>query len=154
MRWGFGVLSLIVIGGTVHSPQEFRSRYHLVESYEIRPGVLATPTYAESGMLCEVSIEKRHVNGDTVDLGSTIPRKESLEIIDELAPPYERGKAIIQWGGFDYIDEISGSMAVATADYQDVSVQIFRTRSDPGDTAVILKWKNACEPSSNDKHIP
>jgi hypothetical protein len=120
-----------------------------VESYEIRPGVLATPAYSKNGALCEVSIEKRHVQRDTVDLGSTIPRKVVLEMIDELAPPSERGKATVQLGGLDYMDVISGSMAIATAEYQNVSVRIFRTRSESGDTAVVLKWKNDCGSREN-----
>jgi len=153
MKRIFGVLSLAFLVGATYPDHDLRSKYPRVESYEIRPGVMATPTYAESGVLCEVSIEKRHVNQDTVDLGSTIPRKVALEIIDELAPPYERGKATFQLAGFDYMDVISGPMAVAMADYENVSVQIFRTRSDSGDTAVIITWKNTCESSQKSGRV-
>jgi hypothetical protein len=125
-----------------------------VESYEIRPGVLATPKYARNGALCQISIEKRHVQDASVDLGSTIPHKLSLEMIEELAPPSERGRADLQFAGSDYIYAGSGSMEIATADYKNILVQIFKTRSDPGDTAVILKWKNACDTPQKSKRTP
>jgi hypothetical protein len=80
-----------------------------------------------------------------VDLDGTIPREIVLELIDELAPPAERGKSTREPGSFDY-DFISGSMVVTPIDYENVSIQIHRTRPGFGDKAVILRWKNACDP--------
>jgi len=126
----------------MYAAPEFQSRYARVESYEIRPGILATPDYSSDGTLCEISVEKRHVHRDTVELGATIPRKLSLEMIDELAPPSERGKPTIKIGDQEYIDEINGSTVITIATYENISVQIFRARSDTGDVAVILRWNN------------
>lgn len=160
MKWILGVTSLVFISlPVVHPARDFESRYPRFESYQIRPGVFATPRYAETGILCAVSIEKRHVQGDTVDLGSTIQHKVALEIIDELAPPSERGKATMQLAGHDYIDLINGSSTVSIAEYENVSVQIHGTSThatitDSGDLAVILTWKNICSSANRSDRTP
>jgi hypothetical protein len=147
MKLALGACALIFVAGIAHPDRDFNTRYNRVESYEIRPGTFATPSYTDSGALCEVSIEKRHVQGGKVDLSSTLSRKVVLGIIDELAPSYERGKATMQLAGSDYIDVINGSSDVAMADYDNVSIQIFGNRSDSGDIAAIIKWKNVCASS-------
>ena len=129
---------------SAHPAKELQSRYRRVESYEIRPGILATPTYGDTGQLCKLSVEKRHVQADVVEMSPTMPSKLTHEIIDELAPDSERGRRTRASGPFDY-ETISGSVAVLLLDYENVSVQIYRDRSGSGDTAVILKWKkSAC----------
>ena len=122
-----------------------------MEVYEIRPGVLAMPKYADDGELCQVSIEKLHIHQDVVELGvPTMSRATVLEMIDELAPPSERGKAISQLAGFDYIDVINGTADVAAANYENVLVQIHGSTSAPGDVAVVLDWKRkACASSKS-----
>jgi len=144
MKWIFGLSSVIFLAFGTHSAQEFQSRYTRVESYQIRPGVLGTPKYAANGILCEIFIEKRHIQGDTVELGPTIPHVLTLEMIDELVPPSERGKPIMQLGGSDYIDTVQGRIEITFAAYEKVSIQIFKATSDTGDTAAIVRWKNVC----------
>ena len=137
---GISILIVAILG--VSATHQALVRYPRVESYEIRPGVLAIPKYAENGEVCQVSIEKLHIQRDGVELGaSTMSRELVLEMIDELAPPSERGKAITQLAGFDYIDVINGTADVAAANYENVSVQIYGSTSTPGDAAVILSWK-------------
>ena len=142
MKWILRLSSFAFVGLGMYAAPGLQ-RYARVESYEIRPGILATPGYSSDGTLCEISVEKRHVQRDTVELGSTVPRKLALEMIDELAPPSERGKPTIKLANQEYIDEINGSTVITIATYENISVQIFRATSDPGDVAVILKWKNA-----------
>lgn len=151
MKWILAASSLMLVALNVNSGQQFESRYARVESYEIRPGVLAMPKYAKDGTLCQVSIEKLRVQPDAVDLGaSTMPRNLVLEMVDELAPPSERGSATVQLAGFDYIDIIDGSVDIATANYRNVSVQIYKTTSVPGDMAAVLQWnREACGTSSD-----
>lgn len=157
MKWFFGVLSLVVATGSLYSAHDFRSRYPVVESYEIRPGVLMTPKYAADGDVCEMIIEKRHVRGQTVDFSSSMPRESVLKMIDELAPPAERGKAIIQIAGFDYVTNVSGLVSTSNADYENVAIEIHsaESSSDYGDVAVSLRWKkNKCAPSATLKPLP
>jgi len=142
MKWIFGVSSLVIAVLGMHSAQELRSRYTRVESYEIRPGVLAMPKYAKDGTICQISIEKLHVQSDSVELGTpTMSHELVLEMIDELAPQSVRGNALTHFAGLDYVDEINGLTDVAVANYESISVRIFRLRSDDGDIAAILQWK-------------
>jgi hypothetical protein len=149
MKWILGISSSVLAVLSVDAAHQLLARYPRVESYEIRPGVLAMPKYAANGEVCQVSIEKPHIQRSSVELGaSTMPRELVLAMIDELAPPSERGKAITQLAGFDYIDVINGTADVAAANYENVSVRIYGSTSTPGDVAVILDWKRrACASS-------
>lgn len=151
MKWILGISSLVVVILGVPATHQFRASYPSVESYEIRPGVLAMPKYANDGELCQVSIEKLHIQQNGVELGvPTMSRQTVLKMIDELAPPSERGRAISQLAGFDYIDVINGTADVAAANYQNVSVKIYGSTSAPGDVAVVLVWKRkACGSSKS-----
>lgn len=152
MKWILGLLLLSALTAfSMHPARDFQSRYPRLESYEVRPDVLATPKYGAHGLLCEISIEKRHVQGDIVDLGATIPHELTVKIIDELAPPSERGKRTGVVGKFDY-EMISGTTAVTMLDYENITGQIYRATSGSGDTAIVLKWKNAC--GSPEKRVP
>lgn len=143
MRWILGISSLVFVALGVNPAQKFEARYNRVESYEIRPNILATPSYTDNGLLCKVSIEKRHVQADVVDISATIPRKVSMEIIDELAPPLERGPRNPRSGPFDY-EVGNGSTEVMTIEYENASVQIYSERSNYGDTAIVLTWDKNC----------
>ena len=149
MKWILGVSSLVVVILGQPATHQLLARYPRMESYEIRPGVLAMPKYAADGELCQVSIERLHIQQSGVELGvPTMSRETVLKMVDELAPPSERGKAISQLAGFDYIDVINGTADVAAANYDNVSVQIYGSTSVPGDVAVVLRWKRkACASS-------
>jgi hypothetical protein len=151
MKWLLGIsfVTLVIVG--VSATHQSLASYPRVESCEIRPGVLAMPRYADDGELCQVSIEKLHVQRNGVELGvPTMPRETVLKIIDELAPPSERGKAISQFAGFDYIDVINGTADIAAANYENLSVQIYGSTSASGDVAVVLRWKReACVSSKS-----
>jgi len=129
----------VLVTLSTHSGQNLLSRYSRVESYEIRPGVLMTPRYAPNGDLCEMVIEKRHVRGNTVDFSSSIEHASVLQMIDELAPPKERGSHI--GGPFDY-DSTEGNMAIQNIKYEHVAIAIYKTDAlpDPGDIAVLIDW--------------
>lgn len=149
MKWMLGISCLIVAILGVSATHQFLATYPRVEAYEIRPGVLAMPKYADDGELCQVAIEKLHVQQDVVELGvPTMPRATVLEMIDELAPPSERGKAISQLAGFDYIDVVNGTADISAANYENVLVQIHGSTSASGDVAVVLDWnRKACASS-------
>ena len=123
MKWMLGISSLIVVILGVPATHQFRVSYPRVEACEIRPGVLAMPKYADDGALYQISIEKLHIQQNVVELGvPTMSRETVLKMIYELAPPSERGKAISQLAGFDYIDVINGTADVSAANYENVLV--------------------------------
>ena len=72
--------------------KEFRA----VESYEIRPGIIATPFYSSSHEICKISLERRRYSADTVNMGAYISKQQIIEIFNDLARRDERGQPI--WG--------------------------------------------------------
>ncbi len=160
MKWVLGVIAVALTTTIIYRvqdrsrlAQDLGSRYPRVEVYEIRPDILATPTYTRSGALCQISVEKRHVEKNAVDLSGTIPHAVVRELIDELAPPYERGESTLEPGAFNY-DIISGSMVTTPIDYRNVSVEIDGLKESSGATALILRWKNVCDPDQVTEQDP
>lgn len=154
MKWIPGLACLIFASLPLSQAPDFGSRYPRVSSYEIRPGVLATPVYSPNGVLCEVSFEQRHVQTDAVHMQSDMPGDLVREIINELAPPYERGNPTWHIGEYEYLDIVTGNYVTSVADYDKVSVQIFKQGSASGDVAVIMRWKHACESSKDAQPRP
>ena len=147
MKSLLGMCSLFLAFFIFKPAQDWQSRYRRVEAYEIRPDILATPTYTKKGLLCTVSVEKRHVQADVVDMDPTIPREVAMAIIDELAPPSERGPRSPNVGPFDY-DVIEGSVVFRSLQFENVSIVIYRNRSGFGDAAVVLTWDKNCSAKS------
>jgi hypothetical protein len=138
----------------VASPQNNKfSKYKVVEAYEIRPGILMMPKYAEDGQVCEIGLERRRYSPETIRLDADIPETDVTEIVDELAPDAEKGPRNKGTLPFDLIETDGGAMTTIR-DYENVSVQIFShvlnnerrgTKVEPN-VAVAIKWKNrTCE---------
>src|SRR5208337_3390172 len=72
------------------SSSKFR-KYHNLEAYEIRPGIVASPVYSASHDLCRVSIEKRHYYNNAVDMDAVMSKELIMSIFDELVTKEERG---------------------------------------------------------------
>jgi hypothetical protein len=123
---------------------EMFSRYKSVETYEIRPGILMMPKYAEDGRVCEVTLEKHHYSNETASLGSAIPRETITQLVDELVPAKERGPLAMNFGK-EYVSAYSGNSITTFAEYENVSIQIFGIASPPtsaGDVVAVIQWKN------------
>ena len=123
-------------------PQTDRfSKYRAVEAYEIRPGILMMPSYASDGQVCQIELEKRHYANETVLLDSKLPHEVVMQIIDELAPPSERGPQTMNFGK-EYMSAYSGSSVTTFAEYKNVSIDIYRKASSTGDVVALIRWKN------------
>ena len=128
------------------------SKYKAVEAYEIRPGILMMPKYAADGQVCEIGLERRRYSPESISLDGDIPDKDLDEIVDELAPPAERGPKVE--GLLGWSEDIDGGGMTTHRDYENVSVQIFshvldnarRNMKVETNVAVAIKWKNRkCE---------
>jgi len=87
---GFVCLATILLLGA--KPQnEMFAKYKSVEAYEIRPGILAMPRYTEDGQVCEIGVERRSYSPEMIRIEESFSQKEIDQIVDELAPPEERG---------------------------------------------------------------
>jgi hypothetical protein len=84
-----GAAALVLVGA---QPQiELFAKYKHVKAYEIRPGALAMPRYAEDGQICEIGVEKRSYSLGMIRIGDSFSQKEIDQSVDELAPLDERG---------------------------------------------------------------
>ena len=119
------------------------SRYKSVEAYEVRPGILMMPRYAEDGQVCEITLEKHHYSSGTANLGSTIPRETFMELVDELVPQSERGQQTMNFGK-EYMSAYGGNGVTTFAEYENVSIRIAgiaSPRTIAGDIVGIIQWK-------------
>lgn len=155
-RW----MSLIVLAGSsillflAAKPQNDKfSKYKSIEAYEIRPGILMMPRYADDGQVCEIGLERWHYRPNFIDMDSGLERKDIDEIVDEITPIDERGpqpKDTSKRGaGF-----IAGRVIVMNEEYENIEIQIYRSfsghidkkhqinMSNSENIAAIVKWKN------------
>jgi hypothetical protein len=124
------------------------AKYRAVEAYEVRPGILAFPRYAEDGRVCEVGLEGRHYSPEKIALDSTLSRLEIDAIVDELAPADKRGPRSA--GPLDGLNTITGHAMRQIEDYENVTLQIDSVwlAGNPEKNAIVddivvaIKWKN------------
>jgi hypothetical protein len=119
------------------------SKYKAIEAYEIRPGILMMPKYAEDGEVCQITLETTNAFSDTINLTPTLPRKTVLELVDELVPLAERGPRTMDFGR-DYVSQHSGESVTTFAEWENVAVNIYgrsSARCGAGDIVAEIRWK-------------
>lgn len=114
-------------------------QYRSVHSYEIRPGVLITPSYSSEGRVCEIAIEKRHYSGKAVDIDGAMSDEEIQLLFDELAPLKERGH--LKFPDVVEMTEESGWFRTTTTPYENVSLQMYGRVENKKYVAAIVKWE-------------
>jgi hypothetical protein len=65
------------------------SKYHSIEAYEIRPGILMIPRYSQDGQVCEMGLQRMHYSPEIVRFDSSLSRSEIDGLFDELVPADE-----------------------------------------------------------------
>jgi hypothetical protein len=85
------IASICLLALVPGSSSDRIQKYHAIEAYEIRPGIIITPVYTASHDLCEISIEKRHYSNNSVDMDATMSKEQILSLFDELVSKEERG---------------------------------------------------------------
>lgn len=121
-------------------PNERFSKYKRVEAYEVRPGILMMPRSAANGQVCMVLLQKDHYVNGVDDLDSTLPREVLTQIFDELVPTSERGPLTTN-KEFDRLSVYTGNSVTSLHDYENVSFDISRLASSPGDIIAVIRWK-------------
>src|SRR5947207_13654526 len=87
---------LLGVSASGQTASDLNGKYPAVNAYEVRPGVLMTAKYAASGQVCEMTLQ-RYYSPSQPDADTTIPAKLENQLIDELAPAAERGRAKSKW---------------------------------------------------------
>jgi len=141
----------LTLGGPVPSwPQsaaDLRAKYPAVAAYEVRPGILMTPLFAADGQVCEMLVEQ-HVSNTkaktTINFDSPLSKETLRNLVDELAPPSQRGKqlqGIDNWFGSVTID---GPFLVTRYEFEKVTIavnEIDRGSTSGGHTIVIIRLR-------------
>jgi len=149
---GLTYIAAILLLGAKPQNQMF-SKYKSVEAYEIRPGVLAMPRYAENGQLCEIGVERRAYSPGLIRINQSFSKKEIDQIVDELAPPDQRGreyKGIMGDGGLMQGNSYTGGVVyenVTVLDYGGITnSQNVSHFSITGDVVFTIRWtKRKCQ---------
>jgi hypothetical protein len=129
----------------VYPRNEMFTKYKSVEAYEVRPGMLAFPTYDEDGMVCEIGLERRQYSREIINLDPGLSREEIDEIVDELAPPEVRGPKSDD--PFDDLMLINGPGMTTVEQYENTTVEIFTNLKRGANVVAVIQWKNRkCEP--------
>jgi hypothetical protein len=129
------MLLLLLAASTQTNPM---AKYKAVETYQVRPGILMFPTYSKDGQVCEIGLERSHYSPEIIRLDSTLTREDVDAIVDELAPPSERGPKLQ-----NMLNEL---MVVASPGrttfeiYENVTVEIDGREKPADDVAAVIKW--------------
>ena len=120
------------------SSQDFRARFREVVSYEIRPGVLMTPKYAQDGQVCEMALEKRQKTETGITFGPSFSEEEVKTLVNQLVPEKQRGK-----GQTEFLNSfINGGFITTEYRYENILVSVHGvTRPQAEDTVVIITWR-------------
>lgn len=152
LRFGLCVAVMMAVSAWGQTSGDLSAKYSALNAYEVRPGILMTAKYAENGQACEMVLETRHYHAPgQSDVGSYIPLNMENQLIDELAPPTERGPATSKWLRNSFM---AGGVSYMERDFENVLVIIHGTYScdqeqsngrvscPNGGTQVIeIRWK-------------
>jgi hypothetical protein len=164
-------LALLAVSVWGQTAADLAAKYPSVSAYEVRPGILMTAKYAADGRICELVLEPRHYQaGDGIDLDAVLPARLEKEVIDELAPPSERGDPIHRWSKKEPKDSwldpdsyMAGGVSYFKRSYENVSIEqhgYYRCHdnqsskktdgkldcSEGGDEVVVIRWtKRSCK---------
>jgi hypothetical protein len=125
------------------------SRFKRLSAFEIRPGIVAFPTFSKDGNVCRLTIQKMQpFESSNSDTDQMIPSAFVDQLVDEVVPPPERGKPSKYLSTDSYI---AGGAAFIKQDYENVSVGIYGTSvigRENGATLVVVTWRNRTCPST------
>jgi hypothetical protein len=132
---------------TRYPQRDVFTKYKTVEAYEVQPGILAFPTYAEDGQVCEIGIERRHYSPELIKLDPSLSREEIDKTVDELAPSAVRGQK--SDSPSNDLMVVAGPGMTTIVEYENVSVQIDSAligatgkKKTVENVAAVIRWRN------------
>jgi hypothetical protein len=138
------VSMLFVLGVVLASDTatDFSQRYGppIRESYEVRPGIVASVSYGASGHACEILIEPNQSGGMIKSRGVTIDSKQLTDVLDEIVPAKERGA--IRMGGFVNAICLPSNDCNGTESSWD-AVSIYRNGGTNDEHYATIEWRRA-----------
>jgi hypothetical protein len=122
---------------------DLSAKYRPVTSYEVRPGVVMTPSYAADGQVCEMVLEKRQKSENGVVFSTSFSEQEVKDLVDELVPEAERGRNLTK----PLNSTVDGGFITTEYTYENVLVHVYGiTRPAPsGNRVIAITWpRNGC----------
>ena len=116
----FLLIGLMSLPAIAQTSDELRQKYRVssvVESYEVRNGIIATAFFGENGQVVSISIKPRLFYADTSSKYA-MPLTQAQEILSELVPVEKRGK-VCSDSGFE-----SGRNYYRTILYENVLIDM------------------------------
>jgi hypothetical protein len=146
----FLLILFLPLPAMAQTSDELRQKYKVtsaVESYEVRPGIIATVFYGENGQPVEILIKPRLFY--TNDLSKNeVAYKLFEELLDEFVPVAKRGKYCGE------TDSVSGRNHYVYTAYENVSIySVIHKRGAENATAsmIQIKWEKIYCPSAISK---
>ena len=138
---------LTSVSAISQTSEDLREKYKVssvVESYEVRPGIIATAFFGENGQVVTISIKPRLFYTDTTSKYA-MPLVEAQDILGELVPNEKRGK-LCSDGGFE-----SGRNYYRNLLYENVSIDMREhDRDTPKDNVsqITVFWTRVSCPAA------
>lgn len=136
------IASICLLALVFGPPGERFRKYHAVEAYEIRSGIMITPVYTASHDVCEISIEKRHYSNNNVDMDAVMPKEQILSLFDELVSREERGQPGWKLPGDTEITENDSGIVTTRVPYESVTLAMYGRKDSQKYVAAIIFWNN------------
>jgi hypothetical protein len=138
------ILWLIAIPIMAQTSTELRERYGepQSETYQVRPQIVLSVFYTESGQLCRMEISPRHQKVRLGLAAEVMSSDEVSHIIDELVPIAQRGRSIRK------VTDTSGCNEYLITEYEKVIVSLSNRcqAQGAGTYSATIEWKEAkCE---------
>ena len=134
--------SLFVFVLLLSAPSDRFVHYSPLTSYETKTGIQILPSYAESGAVCEISMERRAYHDDIVSVNPTISKDEVLALIDQLVQPAERGDPAWKLPQGTEFTEVDGGTRATHIMFQNVSLVMYGEEHSDRYAVAIITWKN------------
>lgn len=121
---------------------DLRKKYQIstaVETFEVRPNIVATVSYGEGGQAISILITPRPTSDTNDQSKNSMPLKVAEELVEEFAPVSVRGK-LYQ----NTVDLVSGRNVYRSMNYDNLTIDInlhdLDTKS-PNVSQIYISWK-------------
>lgn len=137
------ISSLLLFASLSDSSRDRFKPYRTVESYESQSGIQMVPVYSTNGVLCEISIEKRHSYNQRIDLNPTLTKDQILVLFDQLAPRGERGGPGWKLPEGTEFTEVDGGTRATHLTYENLALVMYGVEHSETYSAAVISWNRS-----------
>ena len=128
---------LVPLPTLAQTAADLRQKYRVssrIESYDVRPGMIATVSYGGDGQVVSILLTPPIVSNEHRPVRNEMPMKAVEEVLNELVPMAKRGEVCEDHGAFGSIHAWNRRI-----DYENVSIRSV-TRGDVAAHHVLIEW--------------